>query len=266
VLHWNGVKWSKVKSPNPGRRHDSVLTAVTAVATDDVWAVGSYTSGTRMVTLSEHWDGTRWLTTPSVNPSHNFNNSLADVSAVASNDVWAVGTYSTTLATTASFVEHWNGRRWSRPTNPNPGVLANDLLGVSAVSATDVWAVGQSTTIPGVSTCLIEHWNGVQWSQATCPSMTGASILRSVSMASATEGWVVGQILVGTLPQTVALHWDGDGWSRVTTPGPGPFGNVFAAVLSVAGDNAWAVGTTFTSPTDGGTLIAHWNGAEWATV
>src|SRR5205823_1453273 len=38
VLHWDGTAWSKVKSPNPST--DNSLTAVSARASSDAWAIG----------------------------------------------------------------------------------------------------------------------------------------------------------------------------------------------------------------------------------
>ena len=53
-----------------------------------------------------------------------------------------------------------NGR-WKIIASPNPDPLRNDLLGVAAVSAGDVWAVGFSGQEKRV---LVEHWNGTAWS------------------------------------------------------------------------------------------------------
>ncbi len=72
---------SVMSSPNPGV-YNNVLRGVTAIAADDVWAVGDYNDDpahpTRHI-LTMHWDGTRWnvvqnpdraaiMTTPSMLP------------------------------------------------------------------------------------------------------------------------------------------------------------------------------------------------------
>jgi hypothetical protein len=58
ALHWDGTRWSQVKTPNPGSIHNS-LASVSAVSSKDVWAVGDYQeAGTHALVL--HWDGTRW--------------------------------------------------------------------------------------------------------------------------------------------------------------------------------------------------------------
>jgi hypothetical protein len=67
----------------------------------------------------------------------------------------------------------------------------------------------------------------------------------------------------GGVDQTLALHWNGHTWTRVTTPDPGGPG-VSSDLVGVAGTAAtdtWAVGSTGT-----GTLILHWDGSHWTRV
>jgi hypothetical protein len=58
-----GLAWSRVPSPNVGPSA-SVLVAVAAVASNDVWAAGHY-GFSGALTLVEHWDGTAWSVVPS---------------------------------------------------------------------------------------------------------------------------------------------------------------------------------------------------------
>src|SRR5689334_10684538 len=41
ILHWDGSSWNRIHGPDPGSR--AQLSAVSAIAQDDAWAVGSYT-------------------------------------------------------------------------------------------------------------------------------------------------------------------------------------------------------------------------------
>jgi len=58
------------------------------------------------------------------------------------------------------------------PPSPNSGEFAA-LYGISALSASNVWAVGEvnslSRTNPHYRT-LIEHWNGKKWSPVPSPN------------------------------------------------------------------------------------------------
>src|SRR6266498_1423818 len=44
VEHWNGISWQVIPSPNTGTG-DNQLYAISARSADDIWAVGSYGSG-----------------------------------------------------------------------------------------------------------------------------------------------------------------------------------------------------------------------------
>ncbi len=64
ALHWNGRKWSKVKTPNPGGTANgevNELLGVRCSAPGNCWAVGileSLTNGVRDEIL--HWNGKKW--------------------------------------------------------------------------------------------------------------------------------------------------------------------------------------------------------------
>src|SRR5205823_4097488 len=89
---WDGTAWSAVSSPSPGDYSNGFF-AIAAVSANDVWAVGADSSTTtNYQTLTEHWDGTQWSVVPSPNVS-TYNHSLSGVAAIATNDVWAVGSY-----------------------------------------------------------------------------------------------------------------------------------------------------------------------------
>jgi len=111
ILHWNGTRWSHVKSPNPSSEFNT-LTGVSAVSPTDAWAVGLYWDqagiGHSMVL---HWDGTRWsqVKSPNLGSEHT---SLSSVIAVSPKDVWAVGDYQE--AGIHALVLHWDGTNWSQ--------------------------------------------------------------------------------------------------------------------------------------------------------
>src|SRR3954454_23616981 len=71
--------------------------------------------------------GLAWRMVPSPNVVQ-----LRGVAALATNDVWAVGGYPTTL------IVHWDGTTWSVVSSPPTG---GELNAVAAVAANDIWAV-----------------------------------------------------------------------------------------------------------------------------
>src|SRR5205823_14285450 len=82
-----------------------------------------------------------WSMVPSPNIAGQ-NNTLRGLSVVAANDIWAVGISFQTGGFYDTLTEHWDGTQWTIVPSPNPGTQLNLLYGVSAVSSSDVWAVG----------------------------------------------------------------------------------------------------------------------------
>ena len=158
--HWDGTVWTVVPSPNKGPWPNS-LTSVSAVSPDDVWAVGTwFTKAFVDRTLTLHWDGTVWhrVKSPNGGPPQ-APNDLVSVGALASDDVWAVGTRGLHTLTM-----HWDGTAWSIVKSPTPGGNAN-LAGVVAVATDDVWAAGGDVDRSiNAGRTLIEHWDGTSWS------------------------------------------------------------------------------------------------------
>ncbi len=85
-----------MKSPNG--TSGSQFTAVSAVSSTDVWAVGIQdTAGpaTGLRTLIEHWDGKAWsvVASPNVDPQKDNPNTLFAATAASPGNVMAVGTW-----------------------------------------------------------------------------------------------------------------------------------------------------------------------------
>jgi hypothetical protein len=258
IEHWNGTNWSVVSSPNPGSTNGGVLYAVGAVSASDIWAVGvSNYNGNPQKTLIEHWNGTNWSVVTSPNPGGSPTTKLAGIAVVSANDIWAVG-YSSTPGVPQTLTEHWNGTSWSIMASPNPSGSGapNILNGVTAVSTSDVWAVGYYENRNGFQT-LVEHWNGSSWRVVPSPNVGGIPFienhLQGVATVSTSDVWTVGyegNLSDQTTVKTLIEHWNGTSWSIVSSPSPGPFGNYLYAVARVAGSGKlWAVGTDGSSTT-----------------
>ncbi len=63
-------------------------------------------------------------------------------------------------------------RPWQMVTSTSPSATTNQLLGVVALSADNVWAVGHSST---PVQALIEHFDGRSWRLVATPSVPGAT-------------------------------------------------------------------------------------------
>ena len=193
--------------------------------------------------------------------------------AITSCRVWAVGDY-TVAGNVRTLVERWNGTAWTRVPSPSPASSYNILSDVAAASASDAWAVGQSSGNPAghVFQTLAEHWNGTAWTQATTPNPgTGNNYLASVAATSAGGAWAVGGYDTGpgTALHALAVHWNGTAWTQVPIPNPGagtPITNNLSGVAALSATDAWAVGSYSTSGDDQHTLVEHWDGTVWTQV
>ncbi len=154
-LHWNGTSWAEVPIPPVNRSTDPnlqyVLSSVDVISPSDVWAVG-YTydasTGTRLSTLIEHWDGTSWSVTPARSPR--TAPALTGIDGSSSASVWAVG-YDTPSGASApqTLTLFWNGASWATVPSPNPG-SPSELYSVSTTPGTAAtWAVGSYTSTSG---------------------------------------------------------------------------------------------------------------------
>src|SRR5437868_1085841 len=106
----------------------------------------------------------------------------------------AILLFRTSAASTASLSSsHKNCGGWSSVASPNVGTGSNFLYSIAAVSANNVWAVGEYGNGNGSST-LVEHWNGKQWSVITSPNVNGATenTLAGVTAITAHNIWAVG--------------------------------------------------------------------------
>lgn len=242
VEHWDGTSWTII--PNPSGVIQSQMHGIAVVAPDDVWFVGQTWNVSDQGYIL-HWDGVSLQSVPPANPSLYV--TLWSVSAVSANDVWAVGQSSNRTLT-----EHWDGTRWR--VVPSPTGSYDFLEGVTALAANDVWAVGYTD-----DASEILHWNGTRWSVSPSGTIGDYAGFRGISPLAPNDIWAIG---FGN--GTLAEHWDGTSWSRVSCPNPSPIGNSLYSVAAIAPNDIWTVGQGYASPNR--TLALHWNGAGWRQV
>jgi len=193
IERWDGTSWAIVTSANTLPTQDNILYGVTCVSALDCWAIGYYSNGSVYQTLVERWNGSSWAVITSPNTSATQNDVLYGVTCASASDCWAVGYYHNG-SNYQTLTEHWNGTSWTIVTSPNTSATQDNVfLGVTCVSASDCWAVGESYNGTAVRT-LTEHWDGTSWAIVTSPntSATQNNVLSSVTCVSASECWAVG--------------------------------------------------------------------------
>ena len=340
VLHWTGTKWSQVAAPSPGgstSKSDSQLSSVRCTSKANCWAVGYYDKGGAELSDALHWNGVKWSKVDTPNPGGTLKgdiNSLMDVACTGPDNCWADGDAGRSASAAkfeglVNFVLHWNGKKWSPASVPNPaGTRRGDINLIEAIrctSASDCWAVGAEGKLTntslkvlneilhwngkkwtehsvssqakgkyfenviesisclsasncwasGVTTTKVAfvnetlHWNGHQWQPVAVPSPKGVTELASISCPAVKDCWAVGSVIVVASGDTVneALHWTGHKWFKVTTPQPaGTASGDVSKLLSLrctSTSNCWAVGQDHTSGQLEQGQILRWNGTEW---
>ena len=265
----NGT-WKIVSSPNVGTgTYGNKLNSVAVVSTNDIWAVGfsPAPSGTPLYirqSLIQHWDGGSWSVAASPNPAGKPDVELNGVDAISTNDIWAVGhSGDPSYIPYQTLTEHWNGSNWSIVSSPSPGTYnGNDLYGVAAISANDVWAVGwyQSGPTGQEGGALTMHWDGANWTVVPNPSK---ATFNAVTAFASNDVWAAGQQAI--------LHWNGSVWTSVPFPLP-PTQNSFVVLRGLSGNapnDLWAVGYNQFPYFSGYRYVPvayHWNGSVWSLV
>jgi hypothetical protein len=297
ALHWNGKKWSLVKTPDPVGKstgHFNVLADVRCTSANNCWAVGQddILSGLNETILNQvlHWNGKKWSHTKTPNPGGtgtNDVNALESVQCESSRDCFAVGTYGFegNPVTLLNEVLHWNGHAWSKVKAPNPdgtgGNAVNTLSGIFCVSRSSCWAVGAYGSESISSTTLLNQalrWNGHKWSLVDTPDPDGTGTgaqngLNGVTCTSARACWGVGAY--GSISGGVgivlneALRWNGSKWSLVNTPDPGGTSNgdfdLLRSVSCLSQRSCWAVGASQPKGGHEQNEALRWNGKKWST-
>lgn len=100
------------------------------------------------------------------------------------------------------------------------------------------------------------------------PQPEGNTLLATVALSS-TDAWAVGAEPNPSpfLTATLALHWDGSGWSIVDTPPISAPTVQLNSASAVDSSNVWAAGYSDNpSCLCGQTVVEHWDGISWTRV
>lgn len=278
---WNGASWS---SPATNAAN---LFAVSALSGRDVWAVGE-TARYPVAAKIERWNGRKW--TSFQNPGAGA--ALTGVSAVSKDDVWAVGYYATPLETKTSFMEHWNGSKWSLVTAPDSGI-GDQFTAIATLPGGHAWAVGSYLDERGGTGSLAQRLDVSGWRvlSPASPSFSTGS-LSSVTAIDENDAWDVGSYESLGGIRSFVERWNGSRWSLLPPPAlpswainydemhwgaedqPGYTGSAaspdveLAAITASSPDDVWIGGwyQQIRGLGDIVTILEHWNGKRWSVT
>ena len=260
--HWDGKTWATVSSDSPTGASDHLF-GVTAAGPKDSWAVG-FTQDTAADNgsgdaLVERSDGATWTTQKLY--SLGFDGELWAVSAAGPDNIWAAG-YG--LVSQHDFnvplIMHDDNGNWTEMTPKVSDGGTTELLGIDAVSPTDIWATGFTTNADNTAIRAIAlHSTGGAFTESDLGGTTSSSTysqLDSISALSATDIWAVGYV---DDMDPLIEHWDGKEWSDVKSGLPDDV--QLQSVTAVSATSAWAVGIAYSGGS--GQVIIHWDGKKW---
>jgi len=211
-----------------------------------------------------------WTTVPSPNeiPGDNY---LYGADASAANNVWAVGAVRPPRSGTShSLVFRYDGVAWRSVSRTGlPG--DEGLRGVDAVSAADVWVVGDRPTGVVRGETVAAHWNGTTWTREPTPNGNpdGFNNLSGVAAAGGTV-WAVGAYVDPTSSanrRKLILQRAGGSWRVSAAPRVANYERLTAVDATGTAD-AWAVGSA-SSDIQSAPLVPlalHWNGTSWVSM
>jgi hypothetical protein len=270
ITHWNGTQWQPVLTQEV---QHGTWTAITAISTHNIWVIGQAANG---IPQALYWDGKTWTST-SIPTLSSAAVTLSGIAAIAPDNAWIVGSGRSgnyPNETYQPLILHWDGTSWHEivgATTPIGSTL--QFGGISTISATDIWIVGNIVDATRVSQELIEHWNGTIWQLVPQPQNNSTYhnvTLNSVTAVAANDVWAVGAgYFTGDESVSGASglieHWDGQKWSYIPINGPESRSNDLVSIKAISPTNIWAAGS-FVNPNTrlDGAYMQHWNGKQWS--
>lgn len=185
--------------------------------------------------------GWRLVFTHHYGKAANYSGYLTGV-ATGKKHAWAFGSADLSGATPGSpRAEQWNGTSWHGSTLPSG--LTSEIVGASATSGSNVWAV---TQFGGD----VLHWNGTRWKVAK--HLAGSGQLTGVTAISGKDVWVFGG--GGFTGGLGTWHFNGSTWTHVKGIATG-----IEEASAVSATSIWGIGSA-SAPADS---IVHYNGTTW---
>lgn len=256
ILHWDGSVWSAVAIA--GMPASAQLLSLSGEAADDVWAVGERNAGSRVRWYAVRFDGTSWTNVPTTRPPAHVYTRTRVVSVVDARDVWVTAfEYDAITQRGHNLLEHWDGERWTEVAGTH-GKRHFDVVGVTAISATDVWANSTGSSRSGHGASLF-HWDGISWRSVANSAPQSSVVLDALS---STDIWAVGEYYAGDKPttyETFSMHWDGTTWTTFPLEGGRAPRDYMTDVSADRPDDVWACGYSAGLP-----ILRHWDGTAWS--
>jgi len=262
VQQWTGSAWQALTPPAGFVNLTSGSVNVSAAGTSaagNTW-IFAQKSQQASTEYALGWNGSAWTVS-----RLSSTNTVLGTAVFGPRNVWEFGAKpgsGANLGFGPAWVLRYNGSTWRPVTVPATPVWS------SAVSASDIWALGPSAATVNKPTQVIVavHWNGSSWHTLALPKLAPAGgqpwVPDGIAALSASQVWVAETVAVnpgtGAAPPGVTLlHWNGTAWAVAArdlnhnySPGLTPDGH----------GGFWLTSGSLTQPV---TDIVHYTGGRW---
>jgi hypothetical protein len=233
IERWNGAAWHPVKVS----RAVSVAAdgPVGTSSSSDVWAFGLGYA---------YWNGHKWRT-GQLPPADRRGALINATTVFSADDVWAFGgiTIGGKARTERPYAARRTSRGWRLARLPaSVSGMDTEIIGASAVSANDIWALAGNLNTSSHSALL--HWNGKTWATVRLPSaLTQAGLPASIVGLSATSVWLDDFPSLASTGN-VLWHRDGRRWASIADPTGVDISslNTGSTIASDGRGGIWAIG------------------------
>lgn len=250
------------------------LFGVAAHSANDAMAVGS---GGQHAYALHRGPGGPWQAVDV--PERGAESVLRDVTRIpGTDDYWAVGSMTTDSGDVRTNIMRWTGRKWVAVPSPSVSGYRSTLNGVTALSATNAWAVGSYMFTPSSvrsSYTLALRWNGTRWRIVDTPSPIPPYAdpppfdeLNDVLAVSPGNLWSVGVMSYEIADEddwSLALRRTGSTWQSFVMPQQG-YEDRLESLAALSLRDIWTVGWSRDPAGEVDPLAYHWNGLAWSQV
>ena len=208
TARWEGDQWVRYPAValGTGGRAINSFRAVSGAAEDDAWAVGrgeqTGTTGFPPTAFINHWDGDSWEL---VDIGLRDFGHLSDVVALATDNVWAVGSRFIDGLGTQPLILHFDGSSWSFADVPIMPDGRAELRAIAAHTPTEIYASGTDADPDGSPRALILKYDGASWTRMDVPTPPDGlqQWFRTMSVTPGGTVWAMGQYY---RPDEQAIH------------------------------------------------------------
>jgi hypothetical protein len=157
---WNGTNWTMKTTPTPGGGRNPKLVGVSCMKANNCIAVGDFVNASsKVVPLSEAWNGTTWTPKAAVVPAGSTSEfSTVSCTQATSSIACNAGGFVTNNGVMQPLGETWNGSSWQRRPvdSPDPNVTRTTFSSVSCSTTVTCVGVGFYDTSLGAENPLGE--------------------------------------------------------------------------------------------------------------